>query len=481
VTQTAPAPVEAIGSLAHELAEEVPPGQDAPFHVQGRRARVDGTARGGAERVWLNSASVMSAVKVEGADVLGVLLSPLGIERRLRVGGAEVDERIVVPRDASFVLFEWESRSRLPAEVRWSTPLELGGPEGGDLRAVGSGTLVAFRVSGSDAEWVVRPGGAGRHRGGVAIVLPGDGPVQLAVAGGGDPDELARALRAAARGGVVTESRRGLLARLRQDRLALDSPDAALDVGVERAKARLSDALPATHSIPDSLLAGDFDHARQALYDASQPGAMGDSGTLARVAGLYLAWTGDSETLYGSWARVVAAWDGGKGWQDVLHMAEALGDSAVAAAARAARDRGVPADLEGSLPRDPALATVHRLLGPEPDASRGRLVLRPRPPGGWDVFQVRNLVVGDAAVDVVYRRTDDTHCFEVEQTRGAAPVRVVLEPELEGVLRCARVDGVGADLTAVPANGRSRVPVQIVLDHRRSVELEMEEKKDARR
>jgi hypothetical protein len=480
VTPTAPSDGDAIGSLDHELAQEVPPGQDAPFQALGRRGRVLGTALEGTEGVWLDSVRVASGLRLEGEDVLGATLSPLGVERRLRVKGAEITERIVAPRDAPFVLFEWEGAgSPVPLEVSWRTGLELAAPHGGDLRGEGGGSPVTFRVSGSDVTWAVEPPAATGRTVRAACVVPGAGRVQLAVAGGRDPDELERALRGTARGGVVPQSRRGALARLRHDRIALASPDPALGVAVERAKAWLSDATPSLETSADALLAGDFDHARQALLAAATPPA---PTALVRLAGLFLDWTGDVETIHGCWPNVVAAWAHGEGWRDMLHMAEALGDGAVADSARAAGARSGAAHGPRRVAcQDPAIASLQRLLGPEPDSPRGRLVLRPRPPLEWDTFQLRNLAMGDASMDVHYRRTESSHWFELEQTRGAAPVRVVLEPELAGVFRSARVDGVVAELAAVPAEGRSRVPVQIVLDHRRTLEVEMDEKKDARR
>lgn len=128
-------------------------------------------------------------------------------------------------------------------------------------------------------------------------------------------------------------------------------------------------------------------------------------------------------------------------------------------------------------PSDP-VSTVTRVLGgllaPEPDASRGRLEIRPRALESWDRFEVRRLAVGPSAVDVVYEREGTRHRFEVSQTRGPTPVTLVLAPELRGEnVVAVRVDRKPADLDVESAGGRCRVPVQLVLDHPRTLEVEI--------
>ncbi|HUH13720.1 MAG TPA: hypothetical protein VMK65_11445 [Longimicrobiales bacterium] len=112
------------------------------------------------------------------------------------------------------------------------------------------------------------------------------------------------------------------------------------------------------------------------------------------------------------------------------------------------------------------------ILGAQADAPRHRLELRPRLPGEWAGLDVTGLRMGDASIELSYRRQAGTHILLLEQVGGAVPVRVVLAPEVEGALRGARVDGRAAELIPRPAGGRTAAPVQIVLDAPRRVEVE---------
>ena len=71
-------------------------------------------------------------------------------------------------------------------------------------------------------------------------------------------------------------------------------------------------------------------------------------------------------------------------------------------------------------------------------------------------------------------RDGDRHAFRLEQEEGAVPVTVVFEPMLPAPrLAAARVDGVDAELDSRPHGERMLVPVQIVLDAERVVELDV--------
>lgn len=260
--------------------------------------------------------------------------------------------------------------------------------------------------------------------------------------------------------------------------------------------------------VPDRVLAGSA-----VSHDEGGAGLL-----FLLLTARYLAWSGDLAGVRGLWAEVESVLQAlepaGRPADD--QRAAALGALAVAAeeigasdaavelrrisGGRGDEDRGRYA-LDGALighrdepaidpaaighrdepalhavAVDPAgvlLTHVGQLLAPHPDASRGRLELGPRPPEGWDRYEVRELAVGSAAVDVVYRRDGVRHCFEVEQTRGPAPLQVVLAPELPGrELVATRVDRKPAGLDVEEAGDRLRVPVQLVLDHLRTLEVE---------
>jgi hypothetical protein len=123
---------------------------------------------------------------------------------------------------------------------------------------------------------------------------------------------------------------------------------------------------------------------------------------------------------------------------------------------------------------------VYGMLGVEPDASRNRLRLRPQLRREWDHFEVRAIRIGDNAISLRYERHRDHHVFRLEQEHGAVPVRVIFEPVLHArALRSAQVDGVPARLSPTPFAGRLLVPVQLVLDAERVIELHSEPLEDA--
>jgi hypothetical protein len=327
------------------------------------------------------------------------------------------------------------------------------------------------------------------------------------------------------------QARRGFVERMLEDRLAITSVDPALDRAVVEAKIRLDARLVATPGMGrsliagygpgppsyetavsvrgalDALLIGDFGAARDVLVflgrhqDATGlvpdrvatsgeagPGDAGATVQYLRLAGRYHAWSGDRAGVRDEWHRILVAWARvggaieGEAIRGLIHLAEALGDEAATASLRGAVDAGrghvaglapgsAGAGAQGET-GDGALRTLRAVLGVEPDAARGRLTLRPRPPMGWDHFEVRGLCMGDAAFTMAWRRDAGVNRFTIRQDRGPAPVTLVLEATIPGPLRAARVDGVPADLAAVEGVGGLRVPVQLALDHERVVELE---------
>ncbi len=238
----------------------------------------------------------------------------------------------------------------------------------------------------------------------------------------------------------------------------------------------------------------------------------------------YLAWTGDIGFVRDAWARVrvacehVRATGSTEGLAPIALAelgvaAESIGDEALAEALRvrvvrpgaptlpsflgaagaawaeyaagrgeaAARvwQRGVEALLAlGSPSAMDAAAVVngfvYGLLGAEPDGVKGRLHLRPQLPASWDRLEARRIRMGDAAIALTCTRDGDRHTFRLEQEEGAVPVTVVFEPLLPARrLVAARVDGVDAELDPRPHGERMLVPVQIVLDAERVVELDV--------
>jgi hypothetical protein len=193
-------------------------------------------------------------------------------------------------------------------------------------------------------------------------------------------------------------------------------------------------------------------------------GVAEDSGSSLGPAGCsWAAWAefacGQTENGYRRWRFCFSAQDAEPG---ELHSVGLLDRRANAGAA----DPAWPAALA-------AATLVHGLLGVEPDAARHRLTLRPQIPAAWHHMEVRQLAMGDALFSLDYRRTGPRHEFVVEQTAGAVPVNLVFEPAIAmRALGAVTVDGEAAQLDAKPFGERMLAPVQLVLDHTRTLVVE---------
>jgi hypothetical protein len=517
---TPPALADPVGPLDHPLGEALDLAADRPFAVAGRRACVTGGAARGVDHVRVHPHRLALGPRAVGARCEAALLTPLGLERRLRVDGGTVVERVVVPRDAPFALFEWQAGDDAgtgdPAVVLDLELILEPGP--GDAAPVrwrrGPRSLVAAGTGGTGRIALVfseepeslaaeaLDGGARCQVRARVAVRPVCG-LRLAMAGAAGGAMLERALLAAGRARAVVQARRGSVARLLDERLTVQTPDPALDRAVSLAQVALEarlvttpeggrtlvagygpdgpafDPVAALHGARDALLAGDFEAAGHVLRSLGR-NAEGSSGPYLALAAEYLAWTGDIATLGTEWPRVLAALAqageevGPAVMGGLAHIAEALGDHSAVAGMRKEQGTGsapvVGRDHEAA---DPALSAVRALLGVEPDAWRGRLTLRPRPPLDWDQFQVQGLAMGDAAFALDYRRGGHVHRLAIRQDRGAVPATLVLDAWIPGPLHAARVDGATADLAATREAGGWRVPVQLALDHERVVELEV--------
>jgi hypothetical protein len=134
-----------------------------------------------------------------------------------------------------------------------------------------------------------------------------------------------------------------------------------------------------------------------------------------------------------------------------------------------------PAHPPGAAPEAGLLLCgfAHGLLGLTPDAPSGRIRIAPVLPSRLSAFVARGIRVGDASVEMCYRREGWLHTLRLEPLQGRVPVTVVLEPSLPVAPPWAvRVDGEAAALDAVGSEGRTRFRVQLVLDAPRTVEVE---------
>jgi hypothetical protein len=279
-----------------------------------------------------------------------------------------------------------------------------------------------------------------------------------------------------------------------------------------------------------ACLATGHAHRVRALLRAA--GAAGAGTTLPLLLARHVAWTGDLATAAAVWAAARRAMAGaaapdatgsagsagagsdrGVGAAALVmaatlagmeRTASDLGDARLAASLRA-RSAAARAALEqhdsggetgavlvralGLAPRDggcapasppagPAgdlqaawhvLYLAHSVLGIDPDAARHRVALRPRLPPGWDELDVRNMAMGENGVAMAVRREPGRLLCRVEQHAGAIPVTALLELCLHEPVLGVEVDGRPAELAQRHVAGGTLLPVQLVLDHVRTV------------
>lgn len=241
------------------------------------------------------------------------------------------------------------------------------------------------------------------------------------------------------------------------------------------------------------MAAGRFAAARRRLSGGTA------APELPLLAARYTAWTGDLHTVAAAWATVRASADKLLRSQPGAHSpllvmtctelqrtATDIGDPAFAAVLHrraTAPSQPAPADIVNADRGDVAAAEVildfvHGTLGIEPDATRHRLRIRPRAHAADDGINVRNIRFGDGAVNLRgSARNDDTgvrHSWSVSQEAGAIPLTVLLEPTVTGTVTACSVDGRTASLSPQPVPGGTLVPVQLVLDEERLLDIDVE-------
>ena len=520
-------------------------GDDSPLILAGRRGFAAGGAARGMDEVWVHPRRLMSQLAVvEGASD-GATVTPVGVERRLRVGATRVVERVVVPWSAPHVLFEWQAEAETVLGLEWLVDLRLPPPgstqewlrwrqaERSLVVSAEDGATGFFAFSQTPAELEVRD--APPSDGGAVVlvrarlVLESGESVRLMGMGGAAPASP-RSVRAGGRTVAAVRGREGRVRQALEAGLSAEASQEALGPSLAWARIRLGERLveidggrclvagygalergdwrsevrvrETVEAALASLATGDFEAARETLLFLGErqdgngrvPSVCTTTGVLSfdaeeatnlylLLAGRYLAWSGDITTLQAQWPRLMESLRYARSrisgpdpvWQAAVASltlaAEAMGQSA----STLGTSGGAPEQRFGGIGPDAreVLELVEGQLGVEPDATKGRLVMRPRPPVDWTFLRVGSLRVGDAAVSLDYRNEGGRHQFVVSQERGSAPLQLILEPELPGRLESATVDGVAAQLDPLAAGDRTRVPVQLALDHSRSVELEL--------
>ena len=248
-----------------------------------------------------------------------------------------------------------------------------------------------------------------------------------------------------------------------------------LGTALAQAVARLCAAQPGADVLLAELAIGRRARAREHLH-TNAPDLL--------VAARYAAWTGDLATIAAVWQTLRPA------ALDLLtseHAATAdicaelqktatdIGDVQLAAQLHrcAARPRRGGRILRATnAAAETVLRLVHATLGAEPDAPRMRLRLRPRLPADQQRLHAQNLMFADGSVQLQLEDTGDALQCRIEQTAGALPFTLLLEPYVRAPVAAAFVDTQPATLEVRSDDAGTFVPVQLVLDHERSLRIE---------
>lgn len=293
------------------------------------------------------------------------------------------------------------------------------------------------------------------------------------------------------------------------DRLTIVRPPAlgaALARAADEACARPIAVSAGDLPLLDARLAcGDFEGVLTVLRDARAAPA------LPLFLARYMSWSGDLPSAAAVWDTVLASLDAVLGDEAdpglrratcvaLARTATDLGDAPLAARLHAITRRHAAgsgdladladpadpadsadsphsansphsADFADSPQRDQASRLIHdvafNILGIEPDASRGRFRLRPRL-DRFDQLEAHHIRLGDASVSMTALCGDEGCAIWVEQDAGSIPLTVLLEPFVTRP-GTALVDGEPADLAPRTLADGTILPVQLVLDHARSL------------
>jgi hypothetical protein len=502
-----------FGSVAHQPADmphrpaiaHEPAGSDSnetprPVHT-GRHASVSCTD----DQLVLAFHPARVTIDVHG-NAHAATAFPLGIERTIDArdrtpiessdvpGDPTLIERSTVLHDLPCVIVEWQADSaagprsvRLDANIRLdpsAVPHQLEWSNGdGSLDVLIDG--IAFRLlSHRGTRFAVHPSDAGIR---CSAALPlGPAPVRLVVACAlTEGDDFAAILDAARNANGRLLARNATLRRRDRECLSLTSSQPGCDRLVRSAVCRIDAvpiAAPPRLATPDGPV--DSHHRRtHARVERASDHLMGDPRIRLAIAALAAGESAVARNIIaslpadsnGQLAAVIRAWAGDDHPDRHLDDGQPPDLAGAPPSAGDAARRIVAGDpMHSDSVSGPILGLVLNILGAYPDASRGRVRLRPVLPAAWDHFEVRNLPMADARIRIRTARRVNVVEIEIEQTDGAIPIRAILEPVVQAsALIGATVDGQPASLTARPLGDRIQVPVQLALDHTRRLVLEL--------
>jgi hypothetical protein len=520
----------ASGTLPFDAAPLRRPLESADaVSIGGRHVEASFSGRG-IRTITIDGTEAIRDLHIIHATPRASALTSIGVERISDAPDAvQITERFIVfPEIAAFVA-EWSCTAQRGIAVEWLH--DMHGParwntSADALLVSGASASVCIAFANTSVEWEIEEvmnAGASMLRVRARITAMPGGTFLHATSSrlsAGIPPILRSVADTPARARALIGSQR----RRAQESLSLASPDPARDDALAWAVQSIAVPRPyadggATHPVLHALAAcaaGSADIARAVIASLHDRDPF-----LPLLIARYHAWTADSAFVASQWNRtqeaVARLLDAGP---DTPAQA-ALAVAALSEIAATAGDIGraiLPTDLQARVKEfriahaavlteshwadaldhveagvlkgghndSGAFATVsaaaviadvaYGIWGIEPEASRNRVRFRTHLPAAWENASVRGVSVGDASIQLGYSRATDrnrtVHTFVAVQDTGPVPMRLILEPLIEAArVHEAMVDGVPARLDVRAEAGRLLVPVQLVLDDTRVLEV----------
>jgi len=449
-----------------------------------------------------------------------------GLSRQIRIENAGISENVAVAINDPAVVWCWRAEIDTDARFAWSLKLERSAEAHTDessLRLVSESSTLLLAFS-QPVKWTVTPIDESGTRVSAELHLPAGRDVWLtllaadvgesvdALPGRGlDPSRIPLARAAAFRRRTrdliqittpdpsLPRTIAGLIDRVQTSLIELPrgaAPIAEPPGPGQAARIVTDDACviaEAAAAIGDNTLPRATLRFLNAVRESDQhiPAVCSSNGTCSEpdpsataawlsLAARYHAWSGDDALLRELWpdlenlARKLDPSRFGHTLRSLAITAESLGHAAAASDFRRATASPEPRrQLMAANTRaaQHLLKLLYDQLGFDPDAARGRLRARLKTTPRIQDIRIDNVRVGDARISI--HLTDQPHHTRIvaTQTAGPVPIRLILEPMLRRVPSGISIDERSADLDLHASRTRIIAPVQIELDHARTIDF----------
>ena len=502
--------------------------KDAPLVLAGSRAAVTASAHDGLQAVLVHPRCVCFDMHTGPASA--ITRTPASLVREIRIDDVDISEKISVAPHDPLVVCCWRASAAVDVRFVWFVPAPasaIAHAENAVLRIDHPAGFIQLFGFSEPVRWHTEPDRLDVLRVTAELRLPSDREVWLAIASGDAEDlpAMHQRMREPAR---VPVARAAAFRRRARDLLRITTPDNTLVVAITGAIDRVLTSpvelpggavpLPATPAMRqpariDTIEACTIANAAATIGDSTVPRATLRFLQHASVDGLvprgfsidgqfdgpshhataawidlaarYHAWSADDTILRELWpdlriaARLLDPAHFGGILRALAATAESVGDNDAASELRRAAAPGPQSGLtqttrpagDNTRAAKRLLRVAHYYFGFDPDAARGRLRARLAIPGRCPSVRVTNVRHGDARVDIDVVQQPLCTRITAEQTAGAIPIRLILEPLLRQIPTSIEIDGRPAHLDLQPLRNRVVAPVQIELDHARTIEF----------